>query len=420
MRAAWSVAALLPLALACARTENVPPIVADAPPPLDSILASPALADVLRRAPDLRVQIAFGWVDREREPPVLEQRTVRTGEEYFYPASAVKLFAAVAALERLAELRAESGHPLDLDTPLRFHPLFDGETLQERDDTNLEGGTITVRHEIRKLFLVSDNEAFNRLYELVGQDRLMASLQRAGLGNARIVHRLDEARTPEENRQSPRIDFVGPGFTFTLDARTSEPLPAPPDVPGLLIGSAYLRGDAKVDGAMDFAAKNRISLIDLQRGLCKVLTPEVVCGPGGNFELTGDDRFLLKQAMYQFPRDSPNPRYDPAQFPDASGKLLLPGLLKHFHPDHFGVYNKYGQAYGFSTENSLIFYAGTGQEIFVAATLYTNADGVLNDDRYEYREVALPFFAALGEGVGEWMAAHDPFLRRLARLITGP
>ena len=38
-----------------------------------------------------------------------------------------------------------------------------------------------VRHEIRKIFLVSDNEAFNRLYELVGPDGIAASLARAGI-----------------------------------------------------------------------------------------------------------------------------------------------------------------------------------------------------------------------------------------------
>ena len=41
----------------------------------------------------------------------------------------------------------------------------------------------------------------------------------------------------------------------------------------------------------------------------------------------------------------------------------------------------------------------TGRWFFLAATLYTNPDGVLNDDRYEYQEVALPFLADLAEAV---------------------
>jgi hypothetical protein len=40
----------------------------------------------------------------------------------------------------------------------------------------------------------------------------------------------------------------------------------------------------------------------------------------------------------------------------------------------------------------------------VAAAIYTNSDGVLNDDRYDYESVALPFMAELGEIVArEWL-----------------
>jgi hypothetical protein len=33
----------------------------------------------------------------------------------------------------------------------------------------------------------------------------------------------------------------------------------------------------------------------------------------------------------------------------------------------------------------------------VAAVLYTNDSGVVGDDKYPYNEVAIPFFANLGE-----------------------
>ena len=63
------------------------------------------------------------------------------------------------------------------------------------------------------------------------------------------------------------------------------------------------------------------------------------------------------------------------------------------------IYNTIGQAYGFTTENAWVVDRPTGRSFFLAATLYTNRDGVLNDDRYEYQEIALPFLADLGEAV---------------------
>ncbi len=398
------LSAVLPAGCATARRSGV------ASAELRSILAShPGLQAVVGSPERFRFQIVLGQVaERPGGRPVLVQQGWRVGAEYAYPASTVKLFGAVAALERLAELRRETGLPLDVDTPLVFHPLFEGEVLEEADASNLDGGRITVRHEIRKLFLVSDNQAFNRLYELVGQDRLAATLARAGLGQARIVHRLSEPRTAEENRRSPRIDFLGresEGVLHTLPERTSQPLPPPPPITGLKIGRAHVGpADQLVEEPLDFAAKNRISLADLQRGLCMVVRPDVDCG-GPGFQLSEADRELLLEAMSQLPRESRNPVYPPADYPDSYVKYLLPGLARVIPADGLRIFNKIGQAYGFTTENAWVTDTATGRSFFLAATLYTNEDGVLNDDKYDYATVALPFMADLGEAAARRLLA---------------
>jgi hypothetical protein len=371
---------------------------AGAPEPLRNILlAHPGLRAVLADAPRYRFQAVLGVVEeRPGSRPVLVQHGFRSGAEYLYPASTVKLFAAIAALEYLAELRRATGLPIDADTPLRLHPLFRGEALEETDPTHVAGGSITVRHEIRKIFLVSDNEAFNRLYELVGPDRLAASLARAGIADARIVHRLSEPRTAEENLRLPRIDFVGEGFVHTLPERTAAPLPPPADEAGLLIGEAYFAGEEKVEGPMDFAPKNRFPLAALQRGLCMVIRPDVDCG-GPGFDLSPADRELLVTAMGQTPRESTDPLYDPAEHPDAEVKWILPGVRRALAADAVRVHDKTGQAYGFTLENAWVAETAGGRSFFLAAALYTNSDGVLNDDAYDYETIALPFLADLGE-----------------------
>lgn len=401
MRSAALLAALLATALAMTPRDSpgTEAVGTAATGPMAEILgAHPGLREVLEAAPDYRLQAVLGLVEAAPQGPRLVQHGFRLGAEYFYPASSVKLFAAVAALERLAELRRESGLELGVDTALVFHPLFEDEALEETDDSNLEGGRITVRHEIRKLFLVSDNRAFNRLYELVGQDRLAASLARAGLSGARIVHRLEEFRSAADNRRFPRIDFVADGLLHTLPERFSEPLAAAPETPRLRVGSGYMSGGEKVEEPMDFAVKNRFPLAELQRGLCMVVRSDVDCG-GAGFALTDGDRALLLEAMSGYPGESTNPVYDPAEYPDGHVKFLLPGLARVVPKDRLRIHNKVGQAYGFTTENAWVVDRQTGRGFFLAATLYTNADGVLNDDDYEYDTVALPFLADLGEAV---------------------
>jgi hypothetical protein len=369
----------------------------------DILESHPGTAAILANAPRYRLQAVYGVVEPDGEGrPRLVQHGFRVGAEYFYPASAVKLLAAAAALERLEALRRETGLPLDVDTPLAIHPLFSGETLIDADPSNLEGGAVTLRHEIRKLFLVSDNESFNRLYEFLGQDGLAAALKRAGLSRAHLVHRLAEPRSAEENRRSPRFDFLGAAGApplHTLPERLAPALAQPPPVAGLRVGRGYMTDDDPprlVEEPMDFSPKNRVPLDELQRGLCMVVAPEVDCG-GAGFALAPADRRLLLEAMRSYAGDSANPVYSRAEHPDEEVKPFLPGLERVVPRDRLEIYNKVGWAYGFSTDNAWIVDRQTGRSFFLAATLCTNEDGVLNDDVYEYSTVAWPFLADLAE-----------------------
>lgn len=350
-----------------------------------------------------RLQIVLGLVDETAEGGRrLTQQTYRAGAEYFYPASSIKLCAAVAALERLEFLSQEAGHDVDVNTPLAYRPLFEDEEFEATDTSNLEGGRITLGHEIRKLFLVSDNVAFNRLYELVGPAWLNESMIRAGLSSTHLVHRLSERRTAAENLRLPQIDLVGKTAQRILPTRTDTLDLRPASVPGLDVGKGYYRDGELVQGAMDFRGKNRISLVDLQRALVKVVRPDVDVG-GTGFRLSEEQRQLLTLAMGQLPRESSNPLYDEASYPDDWVKFLLPGVRRVFPAvegrDRVRIYNKIGQAYGFVTENAYLVDTATDRAFFLAATIYTNPNGVLNDDQYEYTEVALPFMADLGEAV---------------------
>ena len=367
------------------------------------------LAEVVAHAADYRLQVVLGLVEEGPDgKPVLRQHAFRAGAEYFYPASTVKLFAAVAAAQKLAELREVTGLAIDLDTPLLYHPQFEDGEMEAVDEENVESGKITVRQQIRKIFLVSDNQAFNYLYELVGQDGLASSLRAAGLDAPRIVHRLSEFRSAEENLQSPRIDFVGRDFTYTVPERTAEALPPPEAVEGILVGEGYYAGDERIDEPMDFTPKNYFPLVDLQRGLCMLVRPDVDCG-GPGFELDEADREAMLEAMSQYPRESTNPVYNPEEYPDTYVKNLLPGLERVVPREHLQIYNKTGEAYGFSIENAWVVNTEAGEGFFLAATLYTNADGILNDDEYEYDEIASPFFADLGEAVARRLWAQtDP------------
>ena len=63
------------------------------------------------------------------------------------------------------------------------------------------------------------------------------------------------------------------------------------------------------------------------------------------------------------------------------------------------IYNKLGQAYGFSLDNAYVEdTTETGRTaFFLTACLYTNRNGVLNDNCYEYESLGEPFLSQLAE-----------------------
>ena len=168
-----------------------------------------------------------------------------------------------------------------------------------------------------------------------------------------------------------------------------------------------MKGNQLVKTPMDFTSRNGISIRDLQDLLVKVARPDIDMGTPG-FNLNEAHRARLLQAMTEYPRESANPIYAEKDFPDEYSKFLLPGIRRVFPSrlagERIESSGKIGRAYGFSIENSYVRNPANGRAVFVTAVLYTNADGVLNDDKYEYETVADPFFADLGEVIAQkWL-----------------
>ena len=370
-------------------------------PPIGEILAAnPAKFGGLTAAPGVfRLQVLLSEVvDDSRGHAKLRRSEYRAGAEYFYPASAIKLCAAVAAVQSLETIKG-----MTIDSPLVYHPLFANENIRDRDPSNLDGGVITLGHEIRKLFLVSDNESFNRLYEFVGHGEINERMHAVGLASVVVNHRLSVGRSAEENRRTPQIDIGWPsgGKMVSLPERTSDLMIRNAEVPGLRVGVGYMAAGQKlIPEPMDFGTRNGISITDLQDLLVMLARPDIDVGKRP-LSLAPEHRQFLLDAMQELPGDSVNPRYDRKEYPDEWGKFFLPGLLRSgvCEKSELRIMNKVGQAYGFTMDNAYIVNTRTGRSFFLTAIIYTNADGILNDDKYEYESVAFPFMAEVGEAV---------------------
>jgi hypothetical protein len=259
-------------------------------------------------------------------------------------------------------------------------------------------------HYVRKALLVSDNDAFNRLYEFVGPAELNAGLARLGLRQSRLLHRLSVGdQEPGSRHTNPIAFYADTAATQLLHQQPAAYFAGPwPQLklPDQRIGRAYMKGEQQVNEPLDFSQKNAFSLPDLQQLLRAVLFPETL-PLAQRLRLAPSDYSLLRQALSQLPRESPRPRYDPVNYPNTYAKFFLGGGGVSPLPPGVRVFNKMGQAYGFLIDNAYIVNAEKGVEFLLSAVVYVNADGVLNDDRYEYDLIGFPFLRDLGQRLYE-------------------
>ena len=128
---------------------------------------NPQIQNVLANKNKHEIQILLSEIKRKHSGEVLfKESTYQLDEErYFYPASTAKLPIAILALQKLNSLKAK-GIPISGDTPFYINNK-DRETIVDSDSTQKKG-VVTVNHLIKKIFLVSDNDAYNYLFDFLG------------------------------------------------------------------------------------------------------------------------------------------------------------------------------------------------------------------------------------------------------------
>lgn len=365
---------------------------------LDDLLhKSPELfGPVLRNPAKYDVQILYTQINRDAQNrPTFRTFRYRVDKDrYFYPASTVKLPAVLLALEKLNELKVNRSAVMLTDSAER------AQTSVQRD-TTAQNGLPSVAHYAKKILLVSDNDAFNRLYEFIGQCDINERLYKKGYRDLRIVHRLSVPFTAEQNRYTNPVRFVdGSRTLYQQPARTCQQAFRP--VSAIRRGVGYMKGDSLIRQPFNFTDKNYFALEEQQAILKAILFPDDVPARQ-RFNLTRDDYQFLYQYMSQLPRETAFPKYDSTYY-DSYCKFLLAGDQKTPFPSRIRIFNKVGDAYGYLIDNAYIVDFDKGIEFLLAAVIYVNEDGVFNDDKYEYDAVGMPFLGNLGRVIYDYEA----------------
>lgn len=352
----------------------------------------------IREKDKLNIQVIYTAIDRNKkgEAKFTDHRFNVEPENYFYPASTVKFPVVILALQKLNELKIPG---LDRNTTMITEAENSFQSVVCNDPSAADGRP-TIAQYIKRILLVSDNDAFNRLYEFLGQEYINNTLHKMGYTKAQIIHRLSISLPDEENRFTNPVKFFdnSGNLIYTKPAERSQLVY---DIKGVKLGKGYMQGAKLIPEPFDFSMKNRLLLEDLHSMIKSIMFPDEVPDKK-RFNLKKEDYEFLRKYMSMRPAESGSPAYDSTVYWDNYVKMIFYGAEKSKPEDGIRIFNKTGTAYGFLTDVCYLADFNNGIEFFVSATIYCNSDEIFNDDKYDYSTIGYPFLKTLGRAIYEY------------------
>ncbi|MCM1989981.1 serine hydrolase [Oceanirhabdus seepicola] len=319
--------------------------------------------NILNNPDDYKLQLLYTEVTRDTNGvPYFDSYSYNmVDENYFYPASSIKLSSCLLSLEKINNLNIKN---LDMYSTMDFSQSREVPT---RETIN------SIYGYIKNILLYSDNYSFNKLYEFLGQEYYNEHLKKHGYNNTKIIHRLSKIFDYEDNKYSSEITFLdesgNPIYSQPEKYNSNNLFNTHPT--GLTLGSCVQK---------DFSKKNSSSLKDLQGILSAVIFNDYFKNEY-KYNLTHDDLVFLRKYLEK-----------------TDHKYLLYGGNPYSYKKNIHMLNKYGMAYGFFIDNGYFYDDTSKKEFLLTAVIYANKNGYL-DDIYQYHSKSIPFLKEIGEVV---------------------
>ena len=363
----------------------------------DSILKQkPILQKVNSDLKKYRLQIIYTQIKRDAEgKPSFKTYTYHLdSSNYFYCASLVKLPCSILALEKTKDLKIYSN-------TIMFTDSANACQRSVRIDKTSVNGYPSVAQYIKRMALVSDNFAYSRIYEFLGVDYIHDRLAELGYKNIRIVHRFDGGCKGTENTSTNPIGFQDKnlrGFIYLEPKIASKTYTHP--LGQVLVGKAYINSNnKKVNQPKDFTNMNYMSLQNTHSILQRLVFNNYL-PMEQRFDMMEEDRLFLMNYLTIYPRESSHPTYNPKVYYDSYKKYFIYGdSKKPITNSDIKITNIVGQSYGFMSDCAYIHNEKENVEFMLSAVIYTNENQIINDGKYEYNTIALPFLAELGRQI---------------------
>ena len=244
-------------------------------------------------------------------------------------------------------------------------------------------------NELIELFVVSHNQAYNRLFEFLDKDEINQCLSVKGL-LARISHRLS---IPDSDVLTTRVmQFSGAGVDPVVIEPIENSTIEPVSPSNLNKGVAYIENGEKINAPFDFSEKNYLPLRSLHGVMKRLMFPENFTEEQ-QFHLSPAHRVFVLNNMQTLPREV---GYEKTEFPDGYAKFLVLDDLEGapLCISRFAISR--GWAYDYLMVAAYILEKKSGREFSISASIHVNANQTFNDNEYEHEELGAQFLGESG------------------------
>lgn len=308
----------------------------------------------------------------------------------FYSASAVKMITAIFALEKL-----NRNDRMDLNCTIVYDsvPVCDGAIYYQYN-------RLSFREIITKMLVLSDNIAFNYMYDFVGPEYFHNRFHEMGYDSCVMVNRFLNCDSIQHMKTMGFTVFDSTGKDVYRQGRIYFEKEIVNPHQDAVVGSRHFTYKGTRPGGKSFRHRNNIELNDLHTMLIALVYPENA-EQKKRYHLTDQDRYFLIRLLGSVPREyGYRSEEDTSQMMhDGRTKYLYVGASKDPIPDHIRIINIIGQSFGFMTDVMYFVDFEKGIDFFLSMTSYQNKNGIIGDGIYGMEEVSFPFFEQIGKEV---------------------
>lgn len=361
---------------------------------------------VLANPENYEVQIMYTqvWRDSSYYPHLKHFSYHLDSKKYFNPASLVKLPTVALSLEKLGEIIVPGVHKF---APMKTDSTSACQYVYPEADVPIAAYPCIASY-MEQMLLVSDNDAYSRLYEFLGQAYIWQKLQEKGYPNLQIMRRFEDCDSTENRYTNPIHFYDRSGALIYTQEAAYNPFPYSFPLGKIQKGISYTNDDWEViPEPKDFTYGNYVPLSDIHHILISLMMPEAV-PIHQRFHLGAGDYKFIRQCLQAYPREAIWTQYPLGKgYYDSYKKYLYYGRKNRDLNPSLRIYNVVGWWDGYLSDCAYFLDTRQGIEFFLSAVIYVNQNNRF-DYKFEYQSIGFPFL----ENLGKTIFAYEKSLKK--------